>query len=112
MAADAPSTMKMLGKEATCNETTILGAFEYVDRAYVACLSGQRATQSLQLLHQKLHVSYIKSKGREEYGFMEIINAGVVAADGMLRRNFGILDNPEHMLGRRRYNFHLPRHRE
>ncbi|WMV48039.1 hypothetical protein MTR67_041424, partial [Solanum verrucosum] len=31
MAADGPSTLKMLGKEATCDETRILSAFQYVD---------------------------------------------------------------------------------
>ncbi|KAG5582079.1 hypothetical protein H5410_052706 [Solanum commersonii] len=34
MDADASSTLKMLDKEATCNETRILGAFQYVDRTY------------------------------------------------------------------------------
>lgn len=32
MAADAPNTLKMLGKEATGDETRILGAFQYVYR--------------------------------------------------------------------------------
>ncbi|KAK4721804.1 hypothetical protein R3W88_012037 [Solanum pinnatisectum] len=32
MAADAPNTLEMLGKEATSDETRILGAFQYVYR--------------------------------------------------------------------------------
>ncbi|KAK6778228.1 hypothetical protein RDI58_024946 [Solanum bulbocastanum] len=67
MAANAPSTLKMLGKEATCDETRTLGDFQYVDRIWIPC---------------------------------EGLKAGVVAADGMLRRNSGILelDNPKHMV--------------
>ncbi|KAK4721802.1 hypothetical protein R3W88_012035 [Solanum pinnatisectum] len=68
IAVHAPDTLKMLGKE------------------------------SPQLLHQKLHISYIKSKGREEYGFVEHIKAGLVAADGMLRRNCSVLYNPKHLV--------------
>ncbi|KAF5476976.1 hypothetical protein F2P56_003660 [Juglans regia] len=36
----------------------------------ISCLSGQLLIQSHQLLHQKLRLSLIISKGREEFGFV------------------------------------------
>ncbi|KAF3676387.1 putative endo-1,3(4)-beta-glucanase 2-like [Capsicum annuum] len=152
----APDTLKMLGKEATYDETRILGAFQYIysdiflyhdkiflprnleawsacsflgnmnNRAYVTywlniiqnlgdsklpylvtldpphkpehTLLKWTASHPVPSLHQKLYVTYIKSKEREEYGFVEHIKAGMLAADGMLRRNCSILDNSKHMV--------------
>ncbi|XP_060179411.1 uncharacterized protein LOC132609450 isoform X2 [Lycium barbarum] len=167
MATHAPDTLKMLGKEATYDETRILGAFHYVhsdiflhcDKTFLprnpetwsACnflrITNDRgcATYWLNIIqnlgdsklpylvtldppHTPEHTllkwttshpapSVAASKASCElhqiqgkrgiwfcgayqgYGFHEDgLKAGVTAADGMLRRNCRILDNPKHMV--------------
>ncbi|MCD9646198.1 cfs1-like protein, partial [Datura stramonium] len=167
MAAHAPDTLKMLGKEATYNETRVLGAFQYVysdiflhrdktflprnTEAWSACNflgtmnSRGCATYWLNVIqnlgesklpylvtldppHTPEHTllkwrtshpvpSVAASKASCElhqiqgkrgiwfcgvyqgYGFHENgLKAGVIAADGMLRRTCSIRDNPKNMV--------------
>ncbi|MCD7469743.1 cfs1-like protein [Datura stramonium] len=167
MAAHAPDTLKMLGKEATYDETRILGAFQYVcsdiflhhdetflprnPAAWSACnfLGTMKnrgcATYWLNVIqnlgdsklpylitidppHSPEHTllkwttslpvaSVAASKASRElhqiqgkrgiwfcgayqgYFFHEDgLKEGVVAADGILRRNCSILDSPKHMV--------------
>ncbi|KAH0634286.1 hypothetical protein KY284_037072 [Solanum tuberosum] len=183
MAAHAPDTLRMLGKEATYDETRILGAFQYVysdiflhcdktllpsnpaawsswnflrtmnDRVCVTywlniiqvydaspfynvfnkevflsleCVNQQNLGETKRpccvtlnpphtpehmllkwttshsvpsvAFHPELHLSFIKSKAREEYGFVEHIKAGTIVAQGLLKKNFSILKNPKQMV--------------
>ncbi|TMW87173.1 hypothetical protein EJD97_020330 [Solanum chilense] len=167
IAAHAPDTLKMLGEEATYDETRILGAFHYIysdiflhrdktflphnPEAWSACnflgTMNDRScvTYSLNIMQNlgdsnlpylvtldppqepdhmllkwttgHLVPSVAASKASNElhqiqgkrgiwfcgtyqgYGFHEDgLKAGMVAADGMLRRNCRILDNPKHMV--------------
>ncbi|KAK4706593.1 hypothetical protein R3W88_033856 [Solanum pinnatisectum] len=167
IAAHAPDTLKMLGKEATYDETRILGAFQYIysdiflhrdkiflprnpeawsacnflgtmnDRSCVTYLlnimqnlgdSNLPYLVTLDPPHEPEHMllkwttghlvpSVAASKASNElhqiqgkrgiwfcgtyqgYGFHEDgLKAGMVAADGMLRRNYLILENPKHMV--------------
>ncbi|KAK6793641.1 hypothetical protein RDI58_007094 [Solanum bulbocastanum] len=165
--AHAPDTLKMLGKEATYDETRILGAFQYIysdiflhhdktflprnPEAWSACNflgtmnDGSCVTYSLNIMqnlgdsnlpylitldppHELEHMllkwttghlvpSVAASKASNElhqiqgkrgiwfcgtyqgYGFHEDgLKVGMVAADGMLRRNYLIRENPKHMV--------------
>ncbi|KAK4732613.1 hypothetical protein R3W88_025601 [Solanum pinnatisectum] len=167
MAAHAPDTLRMLGEEATFDETRILGAFQYVysdiflhcdktllprnpaawsswnflgtmnsrvcvtywlnilqnlgetERPYCVTLNPPHTPEHTLLKWTTGHPvpSVAASKASSElyqiqgkrgiwfcgayqgYGFHEDgLKAGVVAADGMLRRNCSILDNPKHMV--------------
>ncbi|XP_055828344.1 uncharacterized protein LOC129896457 [Solanum dulcamara] len=167
IAAHAPDTLKILGKEATYDETRILGAFQYVysdiflhrDKTFMprnlaawsacnflgtmndrSCVTywlnimqnlGDSKLPYLVTIdppHKPEHTmlkwttgqpvpSFAASKASSElhqiqgkrgiwfcgtyqgYGFDEDrLKAGMVAADGMLRRNCRILDNPKHMV--------------
>ncbi|KAK4732617.1 hypothetical protein R3W88_025605 [Solanum pinnatisectum] len=167
IAVRAPDSLRMLGKEATFDETRILGAFQYVysdvflhhDKTFLPCnpttwcacnflgTTNNRgcATYWLNIIqnlgdsklpylvtldppHTPEHTllkwttshpvpSVAASKASCElyqiqgkrgiwfcgayqgYGFHEDgLKAGVAAADGMLRRNCCILDNPKHMV--------------
>ncbi|CAN4111648.1 unnamed protein product [Withania somnifera] len=97
IATHAPNTLKMLGKEATYDETRILGAFQYVysdvflhhDKTFLPRYP--EAWSAFNFLGTK------NNRGCATY-WLNIIQAGVVSAYGMLKRNWSILDNPKHMV--------------
>ncbi|XVF66428.1 hypothetical protein PTKIN_Ptkin10aG0034800 [Pterospermum kingtungense] len=171
MAVHAPDALRLLGNQATYDESRVLGAFQYVysdiflhhdknlmpqnpaawsawnflgstDKKVcltywlnvlqircqnIPCLSGEQAIQCHLLLQQKLCLSLIRFKGREEfssvehtkarkllflhfiiiiqvaflsgYGFHEDgLKAGMVAANGVLGKSCSLLRNPKHMV--------------
>ncbi|KAG5611481.1 hypothetical protein H5410_022762 [Solanum commersonii] len=122
MGADAPNTLKMLGKEATGDETRILGAFQNLGESKlpyfvtvdpphtpehtlvkwrtshsVPSVAASKASRELHQIQGKRGIWFCGAY--QGYGFhANGLKAGVVAADSMLRRSCSIRNNPKHMV--------------
>ncbi|KAL0456952.1 UNVERIFIED_CONTAM: hypothetical protein Slati_1034400 [Sesamum latifolium] len=156
IAVHAPDALKMLGKQATYDESRILGAFQYSysdlflhhdnnlmpknpavwssrnflgtlkNKAYITywlnnlqnigesapffltlnppktpklTLFKWSTSQPIhQLLHQKLYISSMLSKEREDCGSVEHTKAGIVAANGLLRKSYTVQKHSKHLV--------------
>ncbi|KAK6161285.1 hypothetical protein DH2020_004666 [Rehmannia glutinosa] len=122
IATHAPDALKILGEEATYDESRILGAFQYTysgtglpflltlnpprtpeNTLYkwstshpIPSVAASKATSELKLIQGKRRLWFCGAY--QGYGFPEdVVKAGILAANGLLRKSYTVWNNPKHM---------------
>ncbi|KAF3641179.1 hypothetical protein FXO38_21768 [Capsicum annuum] len=88
-------TLRILGKDAAYDEIRILDAFQYVYRAHVLKWTTGHPVPSVASSKASSELNQIQKK--KEIWFCGAYQ-GAIAAQGLLKRTYSVLNNPKHMV--------------